>query len=156
LLENMPAVFRDPHDDPACTDASYFMPSGVGMIGSSGRNNQTAVKSITDGTSKTILLVEARRPIPWTMPEDIEIDPGRGKPMPKSGGHFEPADGFARVLAGGEPKLVSNQFDRNLLRSLMTFAGGEKIADAVVTQPVLGGGMVAAASAAPAGIAASG
>ena len=35
-----------------------------------------SIRKIRDGTSKTIGLVEAKRAIPWTKPEDIAYDPG--------------------------------------------------------------------------------
>ena len=45
------------------------------------------MESITDGPSCTILLVEAKRNIPWTKPADIPYDPH--KLLPALGGYSE-------------------------------------------------------------------
>src|SRR4051794_34899444 len=72
LIEKMPRVYRSPFADPKSTNASYFMPAGKGNIGD--ESTQTKLARIKDGTSNTIMFVEANRAIPWTKPEDIEID----------------------------------------------------------------------------------
>src|SRR5205823_3555971 len=41
---------------------------------------------IPDGTSNTIMVVEAGDPVPWTKPEDLPFD--SEKPLPKLGGEF--------------------------------------------------------------------
>lgn len=56
--------------------------TGRGTIGSA----QTFA-GITDGTSNTIMFVEAGESVPWTKPEDFPFDPN--KPLPKLGGHFK-------------------------------------------------------------------
>ena len=58
------------------------------MIGDE-RDGRVQIKDIIDGTSKTILIVDAKRDIPWTKPEDIEIDADPTKPLPTFGGYFE-------------------------------------------------------------------
>ena len=45
------------------------------------------IRDITDGTSNTLMIVEAKRNIPWTKPEDLSFDPD--KPVPELGGFVE-------------------------------------------------------------------
>src|SRR5262249_23746270 len=62
LIFKMPAVFRDPHNDPNAPktpnsgDSSYFMITGKGTIG--GSEEGVKFKDILDGTSKTVTIVE--------------------------------------------------------------------------------------------------
>jgi hypothetical protein len=125
LIAKMPALFRDPHEGATSANASYFMPTGPGTIGES--NQGTRIKDIRDGTSKTIMLIEAKRDIPWTKPEDIEIDPEAAKPLPKFGGHM-PEGLFGVAFADGSVHVISQgAVDANMLRALITIAGGETV-----------------------------
>ena len=133
LIAKMPALFRDPHDDPNSTTASYFMPTGKGTIGEidpTPGNSRimvgTKFMDITDGTSQTILLVEAKRDIPWTKPEDIEIDVDPAKPLPTFGGHWVPGV-FGAAFADGSVHVISDATDPKVLRALFTINGGEPI-----------------------------
>lgn len=101
VLKQMPAVYRSPFDKPNSTNTSYFAVIGPGTVfdGEEG----TPLRAITDGTSHTLLWVEANREIPWTKPEDIAYEPG--KEVPKLGGWMENGevpvaycDGSIRVL----------------------------------------------------------
>jgi Protein of unknown function (DUF1559)/BlaR1 peptidase M56 len=122
LIAKMPVVFRDPHEAAASTNASYFMPTGPGTIGENPKG--TAIKNITDGTSHTIMLIEAKRDIPWTKPEDIEIDSDTAKPLPKFGGHM--LEGLFIVgLADGSVHGMSAGVDPDVLRSLFMIASGQ-------------------------------
>jgi beta-lactamase regulating signal transducer with metallopeptidase domain len=125
LIAKMPVVFLDPHD-PVSTNASYFMPTGKGMFG--GSENGLRIKDIMDGTSKTIAVVEAKRDIPWTKPEDIEIDADASKPLPDFGGHFVP-DYFGATFADGSVRTLSKSIDPKILHAMFTVAGGEVITD---------------------------
>jgi biopolymer transport protein ExbD len=130
LLAKMPAPFRDPHEDDKSTSSSYFMAVGKGMFGDSDQGRQ--FKEITDGTSKTIMLIEAKRDIPWTKPEDIEIDADPAKPLPKFGGHM--TNGFAAAIADGSVRFISDSADPQELHKFFTVAGGE-VADETKLNP---------------------
>ena len=77
---------------------------------------------IFDGTSNTILAVEARRDIPWTKPEDLPFDPGR---LSELGGYN--ANGFNAVFADGAVRFLSNTVNPTVLKALITRDGGEVI-----------------------------
>jgi beta-lactamase regulating signal transducer with metallopeptidase domain len=76
----------------------------------------TGLAEIGDGCSNTLLLVEAKRDIPWTKPEDIPYDPD--KPLPKLGGYYEGA--FLVALADGAVRFIPDTINDNLLRIMIT------------------------------------
>ena len=105
LLELMPSVYSYPNPDGSPArgpDTAYFVFSGDGTALSPSANAQggapgapgggaggvtnippgnrqeslrPGLMDFIDGTSNTILAVEANRGIPWTKPEDIPFDP---------------------------------------------------------------------------------
>ena len=78
---------------------------------------------ILDGTSYTILAVEARRDIPWTKPEDLPFDPNAV--LPELGGYN--GNGFNAVFADGAVRFISKTVDTTVLKGLITRDGGEVI-----------------------------
>ncbi len=78
---------------------------------------------ITDGTSNTILAVEARRDIPWTKPEDIPFD--SKAPLPELGGFLE--NGFNALFADGSVHFLKKSIQPQVLKALITRDGGEVI-----------------------------
>ena len=131
VLEKMPAVFCCFEEPAESTNASYFALVGPGTMFDGKRG--TTMEQITDGTSSTIMLVEAKRDIPWTKPEDIPYDPD--KPMPALGGCLE--GGFHVAMADITVRFMPSTTSEKVLRALITKAGRE-----IVENP---GGAVAAA-----------
>jgi hypothetical protein len=141
VLAKMPAVFRDPNDPPDSISSSYYGLVGPSTIFSGKEGMQFA--QITDGTSNTIMFVEAKRDIPWTKPEDIPyaddvrsantpVPPGGAasryagdKPLPRLGGHY--TDIFLTALCDGSVRAISQKIDPSVLRMLITRDGGEVI-----------------------------
>jgi beta-lactamase regulating signal transducer with metallopeptidase domain len=119
LLDKMPEVFRCPADKADSTNASYF--ALVGPVTMFEKNDTggfkagTKMKDVRDGTAHTILLVEAKRDIPWTKPEDIAYDPE--KALPELGGFFD--DGFHAVFADGSVHFIPKTISENVLRLLI-------------------------------------
>ena len=111
LLDRMPAVFRSPYDDPKSTSTAYAVLVGKGTIFEpSGKGIK--ISDITDGTSNTILVVEARRNCPWMKPEDIPFD--ADKPVPELGGFVE--NKFAAALADGSAWLFERSKVEDILK----------------------------------------
>lgn len=131
VLAQMPAVFRSPSDVRPGTFSSYFVLTGPTTLfdGSKGAEFQ----EVRDGLSNTILTVEAVRDIPWTKPEDIAFDPSQAIPMI---GGFNP-DGANVGFADGSVRFLSKLVDSAMLKSLITKAGGEVIADNNLNTPAV-------------------
>jgi hypothetical protein len=86
-------------------------------------NGKKTLVNITDGTSLTIMTVEAGDPVIWTKPADIAYD--KDKPLPKLGGMFD--GNFNIGLADGSVMWVKKGFDEKTLRGAITPNGGEVI-----------------------------
>jgi prepilin-type processing-associated H-X9-DG protein len=121
LIDKMPVVYRAPGGKESKSQPSYFVFTGPDTLFLGDRG--TGFAQITDGTSNTILIVEAERDIPWTKPEDLPYDPRM--PLPKLGGYFP--GGFNVGMADGSVRFVSDKIDDQVLRALITKAGGEVV-----------------------------
>lgn len=130
VLAKMPAVYRDPGDPESSTNASYFALTGPQTV-FSGRTG-TAIMRITDGTSNTIMVVEAKRDIPWTKPEDISY--AADKPVPQLGGYY--GDVFHVAICDGSVRALPLKMDEKTLRGMITKDGGEQIFDPVPARPM--------------------
>ncbi len=123
LIEQMPTVYKNPNGSAGDGKTNYLVSVGKGTIfeGTKG----TRIADIADGTSNTILAVEANldQSVIWTKPDDLEYDPAQ----PKRGlGSLRP-EGFQVLLADGSVRFISNHVDIALLKGLFTYAGGERI-----------------------------
>ncbi|WP_237729252.1 sigma-70 family RNA polymerase sigma factor [Schlesneria paludicola] len=83
------------------------------------------LNQITDGTSTTILVVEAANPVTWSQPEDLSYDPS--KPLPKLGSAFK--DYFVAGFADGSVRLVPIDLAEDVLRPWLTATGNEPVID---------------------------
>ncbi len=73
LLQEMPAVFACPsavRKDPTFTNYRVF----VGKQTLLGFDRDTGIADVTDGTSNTLAVVEARDGVPWTKPDELPFD----------------------------------------------------------------------------------
>ena len=127
VLENMPDVFRNPTDKADSKNAAYFALVGSGTMFEekdvSESKAGTKLQDVKDGTAHTILLVEAKRDIPWTKPEDIAYDPE--KPLPELGGYFD--DGFHTVFADGSVHFIPKTISENVMRLLINKADRQRV-----------------------------
>ena len=126
LIEKMPAVFDNPNLKLSKGKTNYLAVVGKPCI-FDGTKDAKKIQDITDGTSKTIILVEAdaNRAVDWTKPEDLKYDPKN----PAAGlGKLRPG-GWLAAFADGHIQFISNSIDRQFLNALFTCAGGERIGD---------------------------
>jgi hypothetical protein len=122
LLSRMPEVYRSPSSQHDKFASSYYVFTGPATIfaGSQG----TGLAEITDGTSATLLAVEAERDIPWTKPEDIPYDSNR--PLPQLGG-LSVENGILAARADGSVQVISQAIDEQILRRLIEKADGQSV-----------------------------
>lgn len=113
VLERIPDVFHSPYDDPESTHSGYFAIVGTGTVfeGTKG----VRIRDITDGTSNTLMIVEAKRSIPWTEPLDIPFD--ADKPLPELGGFVEGR--FAAAITDGSVRLFDTERTKDQLKWLI-------------------------------------
>jgi len=76
-----------------------------------------------DGTSNTILFVEAGDPVPWSKPEEILYDPDG--PLPQLKGLFK--NGFRAGMADGSRRDIRYDISEATLRAAITRNGGETL-----------------------------
>jgi RNA polymerase sigma factor (sigma-70 family) len=76
--------------------------------------------SIPDGTSNTILIIEAGNPVPWTKPEDLHY--ADDEPLPELGGLFPNV--IHAVFADGAVHTLSKNYNEQHLRYAITANDG--------------------------------
>jgi RNA polymerase sigma factor (sigma-70 family) len=85
--------------------------------------NTTKLTDINDGTSNTLLIVEAAEAVEWSKPTDLPYDPK--KALPKLGGVSK--KGFHAALADCASRLFKQDIKEATLRALITINGHEVI-----------------------------
>jgi hypothetical protein len=123
LAARMPNVYRSPASKPKSPEeTNYLLAVGDGAGFASQRDTPTFAE-IRDGTSLTILAVEANgdHAVVWTKPGDLPFDPNH--PDRGLGGVYP--DGFLAAFFDGSVSLLDFPQDRGNLRALFTRAGGD-------------------------------
>ena len=115
------SLFEAPSEiaDDASKDCGYFLITGKATL-FDGQAKPTRSR-VTDPPESTILVVEARRAIPWTRPEDIAYDPDG--PLPPLGGNSP--DGFWVGRVDGVAQMLFAGNDESIIRNMITIAGGD-------------------------------
>lgn len=125
LLKPTPPIFVHPLATPEQTAAGLtHYRVFIGPETMFGEPGGTRITSITDGTSNTIMVVEAAEPVPWMQPEGLTLDP-RGGALPPLGGLFK--SGFNVLMADGSVSMVRKDFNSSMLRAAVTRSGGETL-----------------------------
>lgn len=123
LIDKMPDLFRHPDSKADAGKTTYLAPIGAKTI--FGGKKGMSIRQITDGTSNTILVVDAddSRAVVWTKPEDYKIDPKE----PMAGLVRPGAQGFQVLFGDGSTRFISRSIKGETLRALYTASGGEPI-----------------------------
>ena len=125
LLANMPPAYEAPPSKartmpPFHTICHVFVGKGTAF---EGPNGLSLKEDFPDGTSNTILIVAAGKPVPWTKPEDLLYDPEG--PLPELQGGYP--DSFRMCYADGSTRKVKVGMSEKTLRAAITRNGGEQI-----------------------------
>jgi hypothetical protein len=125
LLSKMPSAYEASPSKartmpPFHTICHVFVGRGTAFEGAAG----VRLVDFPDGTSNTILLIEAGKPVPWTKPEELDYD-SQG-PLPELHGVL--GDHFRVALADGSVRFIGPQVSERTLRAAITRNGGETLA----------------------------
>jgi hypothetical protein len=123
LLPEMPGTYAPPGRKkakvpPYHTVCQVFHGPGAAFEGLEG----FPLEDFADGTSNTILIVEAGEPVPWTKPQDLPYHPDR--PLPDLTPLFK--DGIRAIMADATRRFIKTDTPEEVLRAAITRSGGEK------------------------------
>ena len=119
LSEKMPDLFKSPGVvNPVYTTIVGF--SGEGALFS---GKKVTFANVADGTSNTIAVIECRpdKAVVWTKPEDLPFNPAD----PLMGVGPIPPEGLRVVLVDGSVRTLPANISAEVLKALITIAGGE-------------------------------
>ncbi|MCC7085421.1 MAG: DUF1559 domain-containing protein [Pirellulales bacterium] len=125
LIDRMPAVYKHPKlHEVGKTVYLAVVGEGAAFEG----NDGLSLQNFTDGTSNTIMVVEVapEKAVPWTKPEDWEFDPEKDVDVSEFGGLWEGGI-FNAVFVDGHVAALTNFIEPELLKKLITRAGGEVV-----------------------------
>jgi hypothetical protein len=149
LLAEMPGVYAcpsAPRGEPGFTHYSAFTGHGaflepaydkrlekVWWVGDDGTKHYAGeprsglhMAAFSDGTSNTLMVVEAKQGVPWTKPEGLPFDPALpGDPLFGAGSSHR--GGFNAVFADASVWFLPNTIAPGLFRALITRAGDEVV-----------------------------
>ena len=124
LLKEMPPIYRCP----IRTKAEPFTTTYRVLVGKGAlfeNDKDIGVADVTDGTSNTLMVVEAKEAVPWTKPDDLSFDPAAAPSLDGAGSPHP--GGFNASMADGSVRFFKTTIDLKVFRALITRAGGEVI-----------------------------
>ena len=128
LIQYMPSVYACPSNGPPAEPGltPYQVFAGPGSLFSPGKPPR--IVDVTDGTSNTLMVVEAARPIPWTKPDDLPFDIAQNfRPAALFGAGSKHPGGFNALFADGSVRFLKITINPVVLKALITRSGGEVI-----------------------------
>ena len=127
LIQYMPATYTCPsRPSPAPGTTTYRGFLGKGAFFEAGRGSRIA--DITDGTSNTLMVVEAKDAVPWTKPDELPFDRAKAAAGDLLGAGSNHPGGFNALFGDGSVKFLKSAINPQTLRALITKNGGEVIA----------------------------
>jgi hypothetical protein len=117
LLAKMPKTYASARDEKTLKDHTTYYQGFVGKGAFfEGKQGLRFPQEFPDGTSNTMMIVEASKAVPWTKPEDLVYD--ASKPLPKLG-HDSP-NGFLGSLCDGSVRFFALGITEKTLRDVIT------------------------------------
>lgn len=125
LLPQMPQIYVDPSAPLQPGYTVFQSPVGDQLLFAN--SGERRFRDVTDGLSNTIMAVETKQEaaVPWTKPQDLTINLDDPKSIL---GNSHPG-GCHVLMADGAVHFVTYSVDTQLLRALLTRAGGEPVGD---------------------------
>ncbi len=116
-MKEIPAVYVCPSRSNVRA-GHHDLPRFVGKGALFEKGEAIGIAGVTDGTSNTLMVVEADDAVPWTKPDDLTFDPeaaaslyGAGSPHP---------GGFNASIADGSVRFFKKTINLNVFRALIT------------------------------------
>ncbi|MEX2091811.1 MAG: DUF1559 domain-containing protein [Pirellulales bacterium] len=125
LVKFFPSNYSDPAHPELAREGktTYVVPVGPGTVFDT--KDGIAFREITDGSSKTIMIVEVppENAVIWTKPEDWEVDMAH----PLRGLERTDRDYFVGAWCDGSGRAMPTDVKSDVLRANLTRAGGELV-----------------------------
>ncbi len=123
LIEKMPRMYVTGGASKAKPgETHYQVVTGPGTLFDGAKKPQ--IRDITDGTSNTVLAIEAKNPEIWTKPADLTLPKDKDK-LPAVGENF--TNGFNALMCDGSVRFVVRTVAPASFRAFVTPSGGEVI-----------------------------
>lgn len=124
LLAKMPTIYQLPGDATTPSDHTHYQV----FVGNGAAFEKTKPMNIPrdfpDGTSKTILIVEAEKAVPWTKPEDVPFDPSK-EMVPLMNRYFRSV--FHVAMADGSVRPVVPEISETTFKAAITRRGKDAL-----------------------------
>ncbi|HEX3152885.1 MAG TPA: DUF1559 domain-containing protein [Gemmataceae bacterium] len=120
LIDKMPKLF-EPIRARADSGMTFYQVF-TGKHGLIGAGKQYGVATIPDGSSNTLMCVEAAKPVIWTEPDDLVFD---GKDVPALGGLFDGK--WHGAMCDGSVQRFRKGVDAELMARLIDPADGQVV-----------------------------
>ena len=117
ILKEMPSTYLCPSRaaaEPFTTTYQAF--TGKGTVFEEGKG--TKFTDITDGTSSTLMVVEGKKSVPWTMPDDLPVD--LAAPPSLCGAGSSHPGGFNALFADGSVRFISSSVSLKVFQAMIT------------------------------------
>ena len=128
LLNPLPVTYGCPsHSTPGSTSTAYAAITGSNTVLGDGKC--VPIHLITDGTSNTLMVIEAcGLNIPWMKPQDIDAATVKAVGDP-NGASSKHTGGTHVLMADGAVRFISNNIDPKTYKALITRDGGEQLSN---------------------------
>jgi hypothetical protein len=121
LIPKMPRIYMSSKKLPEAGLTTYLAPVGDGTVFPG--KDAIQIKDITDGTSNTIICIDAddEHAVVWTKPDDLKANPKK----PEAGLSTRHGDGYLFAMADGSVHFVSTKIDKKTLGLLFIRNSGQ-------------------------------